>query len=301
MAMLTSALLLGLQYALLALGVYITFRVLNIPDLTVDGSFVFGAAASAALCVAGHPFFGLLAAIGSGAAAGLVTGFLQTKARIHPILAGILTMNGLYTINLAVMDGKPNLSLIGKPRFYEFLYTLFPDANKDALKTAAVAVICAVVVALLILFFRTVFGLCIRATGDNEDMVRASSINTNAAKITALALANALVALSGGLIAQTGGFADVNAGGGMIVVGLASVIIGEVVCGKRRLAVGLVSAVVGSVIYRLIIALALESAVFSANALKLISAVIVGITLSVPAIRTALAQSRQKREALRDA
>lgn len=301
MAMLTSALLLGLQYALLALGVYITFRVLNIPDLTVDGGFVFGEAVSAMLCVAGHPFLGLLAAICSGAAAGLVTGFLQTKAHIHPILAGILTMSGLYTVNLTVMGGAPNVSLIGKPRFYEFLYTLFPNTSKDLLKTLAVAVICAVVVVLLILFFRTVFGLCIRATGDNEDMVRASSINTNAAKITALALANALVALSGGILAQTGGFADVNAGSGMIVVGLASVIIGEVIFGRRKLAVGLVSAVVGSVLYRLIIALALESSVFSANALKLISAVIVGITLSVPAVRRAFAQSRQKREAMRGA
>lgn len=300
MAILTGALLLGLQYALLALGVYITFRVLNIPDLTVDGSFTFGAAVSAVLSVAGYPYLGLLAAIASGTAAGIVTGFLQTKAGIHPILAGILTMSGLYTVNITVL-GAPNVSLIGKPRFYEFLYTLLPNANKDSLKILAVAVICIAVTALLILFFRTVFGLCIRATGNNEDMVRASSINTNATKVTALALANALVALSGGLIAQTSGFADVNSGSGMIVVGLASVIIGEVVFGKRSLAIGLISAVVGSIIYRIIIALALESNVFSANALKLISAIIVGITLSVPAIRKALGERRTKREAMKHA
>ncbi len=300
MAILTGALLLGLQYALLALGVYITFRVLNIPDLTVDGSFTFGAAVSAVLSVTGHPYLGLLAAIASGAAAGVVTGFLQTKAGIHPILAGILTMSGLYTVNITVL-GAPNVSLIGKPRFYEFLYTLLPNADKDILKILAVAVICIAVTALLILFFRTVFGLCIRATGNNEDMVRASSINTNATKITALALANALVALSGGLIAQTGGFADVNGGSGMIVVGLASVIIGEVIFGKRGLAIGLISAAVGSVVYRIIIALALESNIFSANALKLISAVIVGITLSVPAIRKAMGEHRTKREAMKHA
>lgn len=300
MAIFTGALLLGLQYALLALGVYITFRVLNIPDLTVDGSFTFGAAVSAVLSAAGHPYLGLLAAIASGAAAGIVTGFLQTKAGIHPILAGILTMSGLYTVNITVL-GAPNVSLIGKPRFYEFLYTLLPNANKDGLKILAVAVICIAVTALLILFFRTVFGLCIRATGNNEDMVRASSINTNATKTTALALANALVALSGGLIAQSGGFADVNSGSGMIVVGLASVIIGEVVFGKRNLAIGLISAVVGSVIYRIIIALALESNVFSANALKLISAIIVGITLSVPAVRKAWREHRTKREAMKHA
>ncbi len=291
-----SALLLGLQYALLALGVYITFRVLNIPDLTVDGSFTFGAAVSAVLSVAGHPFLGLAAALLCGAAAGTVTGFLQTKAGIHPILAGILTMSGLYTINITVLDA-PNVSLIGKPRFYEFLYTILPNADKDILKTICAAVICIGITALLILFFKTVFGLCIRATGNNEDMVRASSINTEATKIAALSLANALVALSGGLIAQTGGFADVNAGSGMIVVGLASVIIGEVIFGKRSLSIGLISAVVGSILYRLIIALALESNIFSANALKLISAVIVGITLSVPAIRKSISERRIRKEA----
>ncbi|MGN0571269.1 MAG: ABC transporter permease [Candidatus Fimenecus sp.] len=300
MTMVSSALLLGLQYALLALGVYITFRVLNIPDLTVDGSFTLGAAVSAVLSVAGHPFLGLLAALLCGAAAGSVTGFLQTKAGIHPILAGILTMSGLYTVNITIMDA-PNVSLIGKPRFYEFLYTLFPNSSKDALKTVAVFVICAALILLLILFFRTVFGLCIRATGNNEDMVRASSINTNITKITALAIANALVALSGGLIAQTGGFADINGGSGMIVVGLASVIIGEVLFGKRSLAVGLISAAVGSVVYRLIIALALKTNFFTADALKLLSAVIVGITLSVPAIRKALSEARTRREARKNA
>ena len=198
MAIVSSAVLLGLQYALLALGVYITFRVLNIPDLTVDGGFTFGAAVSALLSIAGHPFLGLLAALASGAAAGIVSGFLQTKAGIHPILAGILTMSGLYTVNITIM-GAPNLSLIGKPRFYEFLYKLMPDADKDLMKILAVFVICAGLCILLILFFRTVFGLCIRATGNNEDMVRASSINTNMTKVTALAIANALVALSGGV------------------------------------------------------------------------------------------------------
>lgn len=300
MAIVSSAVLLGLQYALLALGVYITFRVLNIPDLTVDGGFTFGAAVSALLSIAGHPFLGLLAALASGAAAGIVTGFLQTKAGIHPILAGILTMSGLYTVNITIM-GAPNLSLIGKPRFYEFLYKLMPDADKDLMKILAVFVICAGLCILLILFFRTVFGLCIRATGNNEDMVRASSINTNMTKVTALAIANALVALSGGLIAQTSGYADVNGGSGMIVVGLASVIIGEVIFGKRSLWLGLISAIVGSVVYRLIIALALETSIFSANALKLVSAVIVAITLSVPAIRKTFADSRRKKEARRNA
>ena len=295
-----SALLLGLQYAMLALGVYITFRVLNIPDLTVDGSFTLGAAVSAVLSVAGHPFLGLLAALVCGALAGGITGFLQTKAGIHPILAGILTMSGLYTVNITIM-GAPNVSLIGKPRFYDFMDALLPNAGRDVPEILTVAVLCVAVTALLILFFRTVFGLCIRATGNNEDMVRASSINTNATKITALCMANALVGLSGALIAQTGGYAGVNGGSGMIVVGLASVIIGEVIFGKRTLTLGLISAVVGSVVYRLIIALALESNVFSANALKLISAVIVGITLAVPAMRAAVSRYRARKGAKRRA
>lgn len=300
MAIVESALLLGLQYAMLALGVYITFRVLNIPDLTVDGSFTLGAAVSAVLGAAGHPYLGLLAALACGALAGGVTGFLQTKAGIHPILAGILTMSGLYTVNITVM-GAPNVSLIGKPRFYEPLEALLPNAGKNIPEILAVLLVCVAVTAVLILFFRTVFGLCIRATGNNEDMVRASSINTNATKVTALCMANALVGLSGALLAQTSGYADINGGNGMIVVGLASVIIGEVLFGKRSITVGLISAVVGSVGYRLILALALESEWFTANALKLVSAVIVGITLSVPAIRAAAARRRTQRGAKRHA
>ena len=272
LSVVSGAVLLGFQYALLALGVYISFRILNIPDLTVDGSFTFGIAVSAVLCASGHPFLGLTAAVFAGFAAGIVTGFLQTKAKIHPILAGILTMSGLYTVNITIM-GAPNVSLV----------------------------ICAICVVLLIMFFKTVLGLCIRATGNNKDMVRASSINTDITTVTALAISNALVALSGAVIAQTQGFADVNSGSGMIVIGLASVIIGEVIFGKRSLTIGLVSAVVGSVIYRMIVAFALETNVFSANALKLLSAVIVAVTLSVPAVKNAISDRKMKREGMKNA
>lgn len=300
LSIISSACLLGLQYALLALGVYITFRILNIPDLTVDGSFTLGIAVSSVLCFNGHPFLGILAALGAGLLAGTVTGLLQTKAGIHPILAGILTMSGLYTVNITVM-GAPNVSLIGKTRFYDFFAGLMPGAYKDIPKIILIALICIVIVIILIMFFKTVLGLCIRATGNNEDMVRASSINTQLTTIIALALSNGLVGLSGALITQTQGFADVNAGSGMIVVGLASVIIGEVIFGKRSLNIGLISAVVGSVIYRFIIAVALESNIFSANALKLISAVIVAVTLSVPAIKKAISNRRLKTEGSRNA
>lgn len=207
--------LLGLEYALLAVGVYITFRILNLPDLTVDGSFTFGMAVSTVLCAAAHPFAGLLAGALAGAAAGVVTGFLQTHCKIHPILAGILTMSGLYTVNITVLGG-PNVSLLDAPKFFEVLGG----------KAPAVGLVTAVIVVLVTLFFQTVGGLCIRAAGSNEDMVRASSINTTAVRWAALALANALVALSGAILAQCQGFGDVGAGSGMIVIGLASVIIG---------------------------------------------------------------------------
>ena len=209
--------LLGLEYALLAVGVYITFRILNLPDLTVDGSFTFGMAVSTVLCAAAHPFAGLLAGALAGAVAGVVTGFLQTHCKIHPILAGILTMSGLYTVNITVLGG-PNVSLLDAPKFFEVLGG----------KAPAVGLVTVVVVVLVTLFFQTVGGLCIRAAGSNEDMVRASSINTTAVRWAALALANALVALSGAILAQCQGFDDVGAGSGMIVIGLASVIIGEI-------------------------------------------------------------------------
>ena len=277
--------LLGLEYALLALGVFITFRFLNLPDLTVDGSFTFGMAVSTVLCAAAHPFAGLLAGALAGALAGVATGFLQTHCKIHPILAGILTMSGLYTVNITILGG-PNVSLLDAPKFYEVLGGRWP----------AVALVTVIVAALVAAFFQTVGGLCIRAAGSNEDMVRASSINTVAVRWSALALANALVALSGAILAQCQGFGDVGAGSGMIVIGLASVIIGEVICGHRGVIVGLVSAMLGSVVYRIIIALALRYNLMSANALKLLSALIVAATLAIPAASTALRERRERKE-----
>ena len=289
--------LLGLEYAMLALGVYITFRILNIPDLTVDGSFTFGLSVSAVFSAAGHPFLGLLMALLAGAVAGCVTGLLQTRWGIHPILAGILTMSGLYTINITVM-GSPNISLINSNKFFTFLESAL---TKDGARYLTVGIIVLLCVGLLALFFKTSLGLCIRATGNNEAMVRASSINPNFTKMVALALSNGLVALSGGVLAQCQGYADINSGSGMIVIGLASVIIGEVFFGLRSILLCLISAVVGSVVYRIIIALALQLDLFDANALKLISAVIVAITLAVPAFKTRFSNWKTRREAGRRA
>lgn len=285
MVLLYGSLQLGLLYGLLAMGIFISFRVLNIPDLTAEGSFTFGLAVSAAFTVAGRPIFGIFMAICAGAFAGVLTGILQTKLMIHPVLAGILTMGGLYTVNLGVMGNSSNLSLIGSDTIFKMIYTNFTGGNRDFGRILLAGLIAVIILVGFHFFFQTQLGLCIRATGDNEDMVRASSINVDMTKIIALAISNGCIALSGGLIAQYQGFADISSGVGILVVGLASVIIGEVILGKRGVTVGLLSAIVGAVIYRFIIAFAMQSDWFPASALKLVSACIVAVALSLPALR----------------
>ena len=297
MTLVIGSLQLGFLYGILALGIYVTFRILNIPDLTAEGSFTLGLAASAVCTLAGHPVAGIVAAAVAGALAGCVTGVLQTKMGIHAVLAGILTMCGLYTINLIVMGSSPNISLINVPTIFKAAESL--GLSKEAARLV-IAIAAAAVCLLLILFFRTHLGLCIRATGDNEAMVSASSINVDAMKITALAFSNALVAVSGGLIAQYQGFADVNSGSGMLVVGLASVIIGEMIVGKRGLEIGFFSSIFGSIIYRYIIAAATKSQIFPAYALKLVSACIVVAALALPAIRYQMGLSKMKRTREKD-
>ncbi|HIS55972.1 MAG TPA: ABC transporter permease [Candidatus Fimimorpha excrementavium] len=296
MSLLIGSLQLGFLYGIMALGIYITFRILNIPDLTTEGSFTLGLAVSGMMTISGHPWLGILMAALAGAAAGAVTGLLQTKLGIHAVLAGILTMSGLYTVNLMILGSRSNLSLIGSDTLFKQIQDLF-SVDKDA-AYLIIAVLAAVLFAAgLIAFFRTHLGLCIRATGDNEDMVSASSIDVHAMKIIALAVSNACVAVSGGLIAQYQGFADISSGTGMLVVGLASVIIGEVFTGKRSLAVGLCSSVLGSIVYRFIIALAMKSPIFPAYALKLVSAVIVAAALAIPVIRYQYSMRKKKKEA----
>lgn len=286
LALLLDAANLGLQYALLAVGVYLSFRILQVPDLTVDGSFCLGMSVAAVMSVAGHPVAGLLCGALAGAVAGSVTGFLMTKAKINPLLAGIITMTGLYTVNITVLGG-PNVSLINAPKAYTLLQDALGAAgatlDKDGARLAVALVAVGACVALLAWFFRTELGMSVRATGDNESMVRASSIDADAMKVGAIALSNALVALSGGLLAQYQGFADVSSGTGMIVIGLASVIIGELFGGRRSVVAGLLCAVAGSVVYRVIIQAALSLDVLDANSLKLVSALIVALFLGAPA------------------
>lgn len=285
------ALELGLIYSMMSLGLFVSYRVLNVADLTVDGSFTTGAGVSAILAVNGHPILGLLLAVPAGALAGLLTSLLQTKLRVQPILAGILTMTFLYSVNLRIM-GVANLSLLGKTTVFTMTEGFLPPMLG---KFPVILLVLLAVCLLLGFFLRTKTGLSLRATGDNVDMVRASSIDPHLTNAIALALANGLVALSGGLLAQYQRFADISMGIGMVVIGLASLIIGEVIVGKSALNRHIFAVVVGSVLYRLFIALALKAA--SPNDLKAISAVIVALAISYPAIRELLAVRKLKKEA----
>ena len=286
-----SAIELGLIYSLMVLGLFISYRILNIPDLTVDGSFTLGAAVAVTATLAGHPVLGLLLAALAGAAAGFVTALLQTRMKIQPILAGIITMTALYSINLMVMDNKANLPLAQG----ESIYHNLPGMLLSGLAAIGVA-------AVLVLFLQTPAGLAVRATGDNEAMVRSSSINADRMKMAGLSIANACVALSGALIAHYNCYAEVRMGIGMVVIGLASLIVGEIAVGLlvRRATIlsGAVAAIVGSVLYRLIIAQALEWN-FSSSSLKLITAIIVAMAMSVPAVKESLRLAKQRRAGMR--
>lgn len=286
-----SAIELGLIYSLMVLGLFISYRILNIPDLTVDGSFTLGAAVAVVATLAGHPVLGLLLAALAGAAAGFVTALLQTRMKIQPILAGIITMTALYSINLMVMDNKANLPLAQG----ESIYHNLPGMLLSGLAAAGVA-------AVLVLFLQTPAGLAVRATGDNEAMVRSSSINADRMKMAGLSIANACVALSGALIAHYNCYAEVRMGIGMVVIGLASLIVGEIAVGllvrRTNILSGAVAAIVGSVLYRLIIAQALEWN-FSSSSLKLITAIIVALAMSVPAVKESLRLAKQRRAGMR--
>ena len=261
---------LGLGYGLLAIGLYISYRIVNVADLTVDGSFTLGAAVSAVLTAAGHPVFGVLAAMVIGSLAGFATAFLQTKMKIQPILAGILTMTALYSVNLRIM-GKPNVPLLGADTIFTMMASVVGDKFSKLLTCLLIVLI---IMAAVVLFFRTQLGLSIRATGDNEDMVRSSSINSDMTKTIGLCMANAIVALSGAVIAQMQMFADSSMGIGMVVIGLASIIIGEVIFGHSSVLRSVIAVTLGSVIYRIIIAEVLELGMPQGD-LKLISSVIV--------------------------
>jgi putative ABC transport system permease protein len=271
----------GLLWGAMVLGVYLTFRILNFPDLTVDGSFTLGAAVAARLILGGHdPWVATLVAVLAGAVAGLVTGLLHTKLKIDPLLAGILAMIALYSINLRIM-GTANLSLLRVDTILTSVSDFTSHAYAALVLGGAVSLL---VIIGLYFFLQTEVGLGVRATGDNPQMIRSLGVNTDTTKLIGLSLSNALVAVSGSLIGQYQSFADVGMGIGMIVVGLASVIIGEVLVRTSTIIRALVAALVGSIIYRVVIAGVLQLGM-PATDLKLLTAAIVTIALAFPVFR----------------
>lgn len=292
--LLISALGQGASYAPMALGVFIAFRVLNTPDLTIDGSFVFGMAACAVVTISGRPVLALLAGALAGMLAGLVTALLQTKLKVIPILSGILTMTGLYTINYMVLGGQSNLYLqsfvtngagASVPVPSKTVYrTLEPSLGGDASVFILSAIISAACIVVLAIFFKTRLGISIRATGDNEEMVRSSSINADMTRSVGIIISNGLVALSGAMLCQAQRYADLGNGAGMLVVGLASVIIGQAAFGERGVTVGLIAAAAGSEAYRLILQAAYRIDMPS-YMVKLLSASIVAAALALPAVK----------------
>jgi putative ABC transport system permease protein len=274
LGLLKTAYELGAVYAIMALGVFISYRTLDTPDLTVDSSFTLGGACSAVLAVAGHPFLGVFVGFAAGAAAGAVTALLNTKLKISALLSGILMMIALYSINLRVM-GKPNIPLNKAENIFSIVGKI-PNG-----KIIFSTVLLIIVIVLLWMFLNTRLGFALRATGDNEHMVRAAGVNTDLMKLVGMALANALVALSGGVMAQQQKFVEVGMGVGMVVIGLASVIIGEAIFGTHPLLRRLIAVVLGSVVYRLVIGIAMKLG-FPADDMKLLTAAIVIIIFAVP-------------------
>lgn len=303
----TGAVELGLIYSMVAVGLYLSYKILGLADLTVDGSFTLGAAVSIMAVLRGYPALGLIMAALCGAVAGLVTAFLQTKLGIQPILAGILTMTALYSINLKVMDGKASINALSQSTIFSFFQNIVTNGGKLILILALLLAVTAV----FVWFMGTQFGMAIRATGDNESMVRSSSIDSSLTKTVGLMFANALVAFSGGLLAQYQKSADTSMGAGVVVIGLASVIIGDVIVGnilfavtkKRNTITGVVSVICGSILYRLIIAFVLQHnnhpdlkfLNITASDMKLLSSIIVVIAISYPVIKQKLTLWSQKR------
>lgn len=293
LTLITSALEQGLLYGFMVLGVFITFRVLDFPDLTVDGSLPLGAAVTASIITAGHsPWWATIAGTGAGLLAGFATGGLHlllksgdgNSTNYGPkLLAGILVMTGLYTVNLRIMGGS-NTPLLGKPNVFDQIGGWLSVRMSGWWLILVLAILMLIVKYALDWFLHTELGLALQATGDNEQMLRSLGVNTNVVRVLGLGLANALVAMSGSLVAQYQGFADVGMGIGTIVAGLAGVIIGEVLFGARSISWRLFSVIGGSIVFRLLISISLRLGIAPTD-LKLFTAILVIVALSLPAVR----------------
>ena len=283
----------GLVYALVALGVLISFRILDFPDLTSDGSFPLGGAVAATLIVSGcDPWLATLAAMVAGAVAGLLTGYLNVKLNILQLLASILVMIALYSVNLRIMGG-PNVALLDEPSVFTSLFNLFPE-HQEMIQTTMLVVFVLIAMLLLNYFFGTRTGLAMRATGANPRMARSQGIATGSMVLLGMSISNALIALGGALYVQTQGGADISIGVGTIVIGLAAVIIGETIIPGRKIWVATLSAIIGALLYRLFIALALEADFIGLQAqdMNLVTAILVGLALILPTIKRKIAAKR---------
>ena len=294
-----TALAVGAIYSLVALALFISFSILNIADLSTDGCYTLGFAVGATVTLAGHPFLALPAAMAAGACSGFVTAFLQTKLGVESILAGIIVNTGLYTVNLAVMGWSSNLSIYGSDSLFSMAKGL-SDAEwwRNWYKVIVPAAILLLICLFVAFFFRTRLGLSIRATGDNADMIRASSINPAFTITVGLCLANALTALAGCLYGLLNTGCDINLGTGMVTVALASLVIGESLMGRGSIPKRIFGVVLGACLYRLIMAVAIGANI-PTECFKLVSALIVAVAIATPQGRKLIALQRQKMAARR--
>ena len=282
-----TALQLGCVYSFVALALFISYRILNIADLTTDGSFVLGMAVSVSVTAMNHPILGVLLGMLAGSLAGLVTAMLQTKLGVPSILAGIISNTGLYTINLMVMGFSSNLSLLKS----NTIFTLFKQTGIDGTYNAIILVSMITILMMLLIkwFLSTKLGLSIRATGDNEKMTAASSINPNFTILIGLMISNALTGLSGALVGQLQKSADINAGTGIVTIGLATLIIGEaLIQGRKSISRNILACLIGNIVYRLIYAFILQTHIIPIECLKLMTAFVVTIAIAIPYIKSDL-------------
>lgn len=288
MELIMSTIAQGLLWAVLAIGLFLTFRILDIADLSIEGSYPLGGAIAVMTITAGRsPVLAVVLAFLGGCVAGAVTGFLHTKLKIPALLAGILTMIGLYSVNLRIM-GRATTSILGM----NTVYTAFEGSMSKVMSTFTVGLLVTVLVwVFCYVFFGTELGAAIRATGDNPQMIRAQGVNTDITIILGLVLSNGFVGITGALISQSNGYADVGMGTGVLVTGLASIIIGEVLFGTRSFKNWLISVVLGSIAYRAVVAFVLWLGM-NPNDLKLLTAVIVAVALALPLIKSKMQKMR---------
>ena len=289
---LQTALELGCIYGLVALALFLSYSILNIADLSTDGCFTLGCAVACQVALTGHPILALAAAMAAGVCSGFVTAFLQTRLGVESIMAGIIVNTGLYTINLAVMGFSSTMSLVKTPTIFSMAKTSLGFLG-SWYKLVLVGGIIALACAAMLGFLGTRLGLSIRATGDNADMVRASSINPAFTITVGLCVSGSLTALSGAVLGQYQKSCDINLGQGMVTIALASLIIGETLVGRQKISHRLFASILGSVIYRFVVAIALRMNV-PAECLKLVSAIIVAVAISSPQVKVLIGRSRRK-------